>query len=188
MPGLLGDDVALAEQLVTVGAVLAGAAGTYLTSRLADRDRFRRELRVRWDERRLDAYVVYLTAVKNVYRCAQQALSALLDDGELKDRDALLAEMRAAEAERSRAFEQVMLLGDTPTIQAAHDLNDRLWKLERPARGAEEIGKDMWHERSDEWLVALNDFHSHAREGLGVFGELARRDVAQLLTRRSDTP
>ncbi|HEY0536838.1 MAG TPA: hypothetical protein VGD53_00645 [Actinoallomurus sp.] len=177
--------MALAEQLVTVGAVLAGAAGTYLTSRLADRDRFTRELRVRWDERRLDAYVVYLTAVKNVYRCAQQALSALLDDDELKDRDALLAEMRAAEAERSRAFEQVMLLGDTPTIQAAHDLNDRLWKLERPARGAEEIGKDMWHERSDEWLVALNEFHSHAREGLAVSGELARRDVAQLLTRRS---
>jgi hypothetical protein len=92
--------------------------------------------------------------------------------------------MRTAETERSRAFEQVMLLGDTATIEAAHELNERLWRLERPARGAEEIGKDAWHERSDEWLVALNEFHAHARQGLGVTGEFARRDVAQLPTRR----
>jgi hypothetical protein len=184
--GIRGDDVALAEQLVTVGAVLVGAVGSYLTSRLADRDRFRRDLLVRWDERRLDAYVLYVTAVKHVYRCAQQALSARLEGGDSKAADALLAEMRAAEADRSRAFEQVMLLGDAATVQAAHNLNDRLWGLERPARSAEEIDQDTWHERSDEWLVALNDFHSHARQGLGVEGQPARRDAAVLLTPRPD--
>jgi hypothetical protein len=178
--------VALAEQLVTVGAVLVGAAGSYLTSRLADRDRFRRDLLVRWDERRLDAYVLYVTAVKHVYRCAQQALSAHFEDRDPEDRDALLAEMRAAEADRSRAFEQVVLLGDAATVQAAHTLNDRLWKLERPARSAEEIDQDTWHQRSDTWVVALNDFHFHARQGLGVEGQPTRRDVAALLTPRPD--
>jgi hypothetical protein len=177
--------VALVEQLVTVGAVLAGAAGTYLTTRLADRERFKRELRVRWDERRLDAYVAYVTAVKRVYRHASQILSARLDGAGLADHDAMLAEMRTAEAERSRAFEQVMMLGDTATIRAAHDLNDRLWKLEQPARGVEEIGQDAWHERSDAWVVALNDFHTHARQGLGIADELVRRDVAALPTGRT---
>jgi hypothetical protein len=176
--------MALAEQLVTVGAVLAGAAGTYLASRLTDRDRFRRDLQIRWDERRLDSYVLYVTAVKQVYRCAQQALTARFE-GDSIDRDALLVEMRAAEAERSRAFEQVLLLGDSTTVQAAHDLNERLWRLERPARGAEEIDEDAWHQRADEWLAALNDFHSNARQGLWVSGELTRRDKVPLAKPRA---
>ena len=93
--------------------------------------------------------------------------------------------MRAAEAERSHAFEQVMLLGDSATVQAAHDLNERLWRLERPARGAEEIAEEAWHQRSDEWLKALNDFHAYARQGLWVSGELMRRDTAALMKPRA---
>lgn len=178
--------MALVEQLVTMGAVLAGAAGTYLTTRLADRDRFERELRVRWDERRLDAYVGYVTAVKRVYRHASTLLSAHIDGADLADRDAVRAEMGSAEADRSRAFEQVLLLGDAATIRAAHELNDRLWQLERPARGAGEIDRDAWHERSDAWVVALNDFHTHARQSLGVAEELVRRDVAARPTDRPD--
>jgi hypothetical protein len=172
-----GDDVGFAEQLVTVGAVLAGAAGSYLTTRLTERDRFERDLRVRWDAHRLDSYVAYVAAVKRVYRCTQQVFTPQWDDSDPETRDSLLAEMRAAEGDRSHAFEQVILLGDAATIQAAHDLNDRLWKLERPARGVEEITQDMWHERANEWLIALNNFHSHARQSLGIAGESARRDV-----------
>jgi len=170
--------MALVEQLVTVGAVLAGAAGSYLTTRMADRDRFERDLRVRWDERRLDAFVAYVTGVKHVFRCASHLLTARFAGDELEDRAALLAEMRAAEAERSHAFERLILLGDPATVQAAHDLNDRLWKLERPARDAEEIDEDGWHERADAWVVALNDFHAHARESLGISEALVRRDAA----------
>lgn len=173
-----GDDVQLAEQLITVGAVLAGAAASYLTTRLSDRDRFRRELRIRWDERRLEAYVAYVDAVKRVYRCAERLMSERFTVGDPIDRDAELAAMRAAESDRSRAFEQVMLLGDSATVDAAHRLNERLWGLERPARGAEEVAEEAWHPRRDAWVVALNDFHLHARIGLGVTGELIRRDKA----------
>lgn len=172
-----GVDVGFAEQLVTVGAVMAGAAGSYLTTRLTERDRFERDLRVRWDAHRLDSYVAYVAAVKHVYRCAQQVFTPQWDDSDPAARDALLAEMRAAEGDRSHAFERVMLLGDAATVQAAHDLNGRLWQLERPARGAEEITQDMWHERANEWLVTLNNFHEHARQNLGIAGESARRDV-----------
>ncbi|WP_192583263.1 hypothetical protein [Streptomyces albicerus] len=172
-----GDDVGFAEQLVTVGAVLAGAAGSYLTTRLTERDRFERDLRVRWDAHRLDSYVAYVAAVKRVYRCTQQVFTPQWDDSDPATRDALLAEMRAAEGDRSHAFEQVMLLGDAATVQAAHDLNDRLWRVERPARGVEEITEEMWHERAGEWLIALNNFHTHARQSLGIAGESARRDV-----------
>lgn len=169
--------MAFAEQLITVGAVLAGAAGSYFTTRLTERDRFERDLRVRWDAHRLDSYVAYVAAVKRVYRCAQQVFTPQWDDSDPDTRNALLADMRAAEGDRSHAFEQVMLLGDAATVQSAHELNDRLWKLERPARGAEEITQDMWHERANEWLVALNNFHGRARQNLGIAGEPARRDV-----------
>lgn len=165
------------EQLITVGAVLAGAAGSYLTSRLTDRDRHERELRIRWDAHRLDAYVAYVAAVKRVYRCTQQVFTPQWDDSDPEARQALLAEMREAEGDRSRAFEQVALLADAATVQAAHDLNARLWALERPARGAEEISEETWYERAGEWLIALNDFHAHARHSLGVEGDLGRRDV-----------
>lgn len=177
--------MALVEQLVTVGAVMAGAAGSYLTTRLADRDRFKRDLKVRWDERRLDAYAVYVTAVKRVQRCSWLLLSAYFDGDARDDREAQLAEMRTAEAERSRAFEQVMLLGDGDTIGAAHELNQRLWKLENPARGEGEITRDVWQRRSDDWVAALNDFHTHARRGLGISGDLVRRDVVSLPAPRS---
>lgn len=168
----------LAEQLITMGAVLAGAAGSYLTTRLSDRDRFKRDLRIRWDERRLEAYVAYVDAVKRVYRCTERVLSVRFTGGDPIDRDAVLAEMRDAEADRSRAFEKVMLLGDSATVDAAHRLNERLWGLERPARDAEELTEEAWHPRRDEWVAALNDFHVHARNGLGVTGELIRRDNA----------
>ncbi|MFJ8936350.1 hypothetical protein ACIRL0_11605 [Streptomyces sp. NPDC102365] len=169
--------MALAEQLVTVGAVLAGAAGSYFTTRLTERDRFARDLRVRWDAHRLDSYVAYVAAVKHVNRCTQQIFGLQWDGGDPAAREPLLAEMKAAEGDRSHAFEQVILLGDAGTVQAAHDLNERLWQLERPARGVEEITEDMWRDRANAWLVALNNFHSHARRNLGISGEPARRDV-----------
>ncbi len=169
---------------------MAGAAGSYFTTRLTERDRVERELRVRWDAHRLDSYVAYVAAVKHVYRCAQQVFTPQWDDGDPAARDPLLVEMRSAEGDRSHAFEQVMLLGDTATVQAAHELNNRLWQLERPARGAEEITQDMWQERANEWLVALNNFHEHARQNLGIAGESARREWCRRLarTRSSDSP
>ncbi|MDQ0776983.1 hypothetical protein QF026_005449 [Streptomyces aurantiacus] len=176
----------LAEQLVTIGAVLAGAAGSYFTTRRTERDRFERDLLVRWDAHRLDSYVSYASAVKHVNRCTQRIFGLQWDGGDPATRDSLLAEMRSAEEDRSHAFEQVILLGDAPTIQAAHDLNERLWQLERPARGVEEITEDMWRERTDAWLVALNDFHAHARQNLGITGQHSRRDVAPSTRAGSD--
>lgn len=85
--------------------------------------------------------------------------------------------MRTAEDDRAYALEQVILLGDAATIRAAHILNEQLWNLERPARGTEEITESDWRERANRWLVALNDFHACARQGLGVSEEFARRDV-----------
>ncbi|MFE9684271.1 hypothetical protein [Streptomyces sp. NPDC006285] len=150
---------------------------SYFTTRLTERDRFARDLHVRWDAHRLDSYVAYVAAVEHVNRCTQQIFGLQWDGGDPAARELLLAEMRAAEGDRSHAFEQVILLGDTRTVQAAHDLNERLWQLERPARGLEEITEDVWRERASAWLVALNNFHAHARQNLGISEEPARRDV-----------
>lgn len=172
--------MALAEQLVTVGAVLVGAGGSYLTSRLTDRDRFERDLRVRWDDRRLDSYTAYIVAIKRTFRCVWRVLYAHFNGQEAESRDSLIDKMREAEDERSQAFEQLLLLGTAEAVRAAHKLNERVWRLEKLVellQGGERIDEAEWHESADRWLVALNDFHYQARIGLGVPGEFARSDV-----------
>jgi hypothetical protein len=122
-----------AEQLVTVGAVLAGGAASYVVGRLTDRDRFRRDLKIRWDERRLDAYADYASAAKQACRLANRILRSRFRPGETDDVTGLIAELNSAERERSISFEQVVLLGDPAAVAAAHELNERLWcKHSRP--------------------------------------------------------
>lgn len=51
-------------QVVTIVAVLLGALTTYVTNHLMERSRHRAALRVRWDEKKLDAYADYVGQVR----------------------------------------------------------------------------------------------------------------------------
>jgi hypothetical protein len=50
---------ALLDQLPTLLGVLVGAVGGMASSTLTDRLRWRRDQAVRWDQRRVDAYIAF---------------------------------------------------------------------------------------------------------------------------------
>ncbi|WP_051723906.1 hypothetical protein [Micromonospora chokoriensis] len=172
--------------LAAVIAVLSGAAGTYVVGRLTDRDRFARELQVRWDQRRLDAYVSYVSAAKMAGTRANQVHAGRIEGVPESDIEALLRELADVELRRSEAFEALPLLADAPTIEAAHELNRAVWQLEQPARQGKKLDDETWHALADEWVKALNNFHSNARAGLSVPGQFSRRDVAALTVSRPE--
>lgn len=54
-----------ATQIFTLVGVLIGALTSYFAAAaVAERARFRRELATRWDERKLDTYIEYVTCVR----------------------------------------------------------------------------------------------------------------------------
>lgn len=178
------------DQLVTalaaVIAVLAGATCTYVMGRFADRDRFARELQIRWDQRRLDAYVAYVSAVKLAGTRANQVHERRAEGAQKADLQQLLTELAEVEVRRTESFEAIPLLADGATIEAAHELNHAVWHLERRARQGDRIEEQVWHDLADAWIVALNNFHAAARADLSVPGSFSRRDVAALAVSRPD--
>jgi hypothetical protein len=170
----------LLQQLVTVAAVVVGATGSYLVSRLTDRDRFSRELRVRWDQRRLDAYLEFLSAAKMTGAYANRIQRERQVGGPSEEIYALISLMEASEMRRTERFEVLMMLADAGTGNAAHALNDALFQLVDAARSASGLEVDDWHQRADRWITTLNEFHVAARTDLGVASFIVRRDTAAL--------
>jgi hypothetical protein len=62
--------IALLQQLPALVGVIVGAVTTYLLTSAAERTRWRRDHRVRWDGARMQAYVEYGNAVKRVVQAA----------------------------------------------------------------------------------------------------------------------
>jgi hypothetical protein len=177
----------LVSQIVTLIAVLGAAAGSYFVGRMSDKDKFSRELQVRWDQRRLDAYIVFMAAAKMTGTYAnriheQQQVTATPEAYSGR----YLKDLNRSEFRRSEAFESLVLLAESATIEAAHSLNRAVWKLENPARRSIRLGEDEWLRLADDWIAAMNDFHAAARADLKVTGSFARRDTAALAVSRPE--
>lgn len=166
----------LGDQLV----VALGALGQHVFTRMAERDRFTRELRIRWDQRRLDAYTAYVCAVKMAGTYANQVHELRVHGGDDVAESENLRSMGAFVARRIELFEALPMLADGPTIEAGHELNRAVWDLELPARTGIVLAESDWHALADRWITALNNFHAAARASLSVVGTYARRDTAAL--------
>lgn len=176
----------MASQIVAIVAVLVGAAGTYVFGRLNDRDRYARELRLRWDQRRLDAYVVYVTAAKMSGAVANAILNMRLTGAADEEITLRTSELANFESRRNEVFEALPLIADGATIEAAHRLNLAVWQLEEPALQGRTLDEIEWLSLADAWVAALNDFHSAARDSLSVVGAYSRRDIAALSVGRPE--
>jgi hypothetical protein len=174
------------SQLITVVAVLAGSAGTYIVGRLTDRDRYTRELRLGWDQRRLDAYTAYVTAAKAAGATANAIFGLRLKGVSEEELAARIEDLARFEMRRTEAFEALPLLADGATIEAAHALNEAVWHLEQLARLGQTPIEEEWLASADQWIIALNNFHAAARECLSVVGTYSRRDVAALAVDRPE--
>jgi hypothetical protein len=152
------------DQLPALLGVVLGAAGVIASSSVTDRLRWRREQAVRWDQRRLDAYVAFAATLKEIHAVASR-LAGAAPDG----RDADLERLTAANVRRTQDWESLLLLGDEATVEAGRRWRDAVARSERIARaGAGDAS--AWSAAVDESDRARDAFHLAARRGLGVAG------------------
>ncbi|MBM4795097.1 hypothetical protein HXP44_24320 [Streptomyces sioyaensis] len=149
-------------QIVTLLGVLIGALTSYVSTTVAERTRHRRTMATRWDERKLNTYVEYLTCVKEAADSAKESLKAR---GNPDLQRALLATMNEAEKRRSVLFETLILLAEPSAVEAAKDVNQILWQALIAARESN-CDRFFW---VDDLMAALNAFHESARRDLGLF-------------------
>ncbi|MEV7793008.1 hypothetical protein AB0O68_13590 [Streptomyces sp. NPDC087512] len=155
----------MASQIITLVGVLLGAVTSFFAATLAERAKFRQALATRWDERKLDAYVEYVSCVKQASRAAKLALEAR---GRGEDPSEALAEMEAAEDRRSVLFEGLVLLAEDAASQAAATANERLWDLLRCAREPTGVSAARREELGSALVTALNTLHKAARADLAI--------------------
>jgi len=160
----------LTEQLPALVGVMVGGVLSYLTASLADRGRWKRGLAVRWDERRLSAYIEYASAVNS---SANLVVLILAGKGILPANTGVpaaegLRMLSDAEGERSLKFAAVLMLGDTATLAAATDLGRQVYRLYSFARGDLPVDAQIWAEAYAEYRLARQQFHRAARASLGV--------------------
>ncbi|MFJ5774346.1 hypothetical protein [Streptomyces sp. NPDC093094] len=183
--GLTGQLAALLG--VALGAVLSTAA-----TMIVERTRWRREVSVRWDERRLGAYAEYAHAVKELaHRYRRIAVAkgiAASGAAPLEPTAEAFAEAAEAEVRRSALAETVWLLGDSRTNTAAVRLNHCLWHLEWLARGLPTREQGGWDQAYEDFRQARQRFLELARAGLGVQGARVAEAVPWPPSWRGDLP
>ncbi|MFF0468608.1 hypothetical protein ACFYPX_14395 [Micromonospora zamorensis] len=169
----------LLTQLPALLGVLVGTLGTILATSLADRARWRRSQSVRWDERRLDAYVDYAHALKESHAVALRMTADLRPGSHSHpiEREDGLARLATSDARRTLVWENLLLLGDEPTVVAAANWRDAIWQVERLARGIVEAPPDV-----AEMLSRVNEardgYYRAARRSLGVRGGSVEQSAA----------
>lgn len=163
----------LLEQLPALVGVCVGAVATYATTSLAERSRWRRERSARWDDARMRAYAGYGDAVKKMAHISSRiaagrgfphSVEPLVPDAEA------LGSLEDANSARARAWESVLLLGDTQTIAAARAWHLAVWRLVGFARG-QLAAMEEWETSVRETQTARDSFYDCARRDLGISGE-----------------
>lgn len=162
------------EQIITIAAVLLGALTTHVTNFLMERSRKKHERSVRWDDRKLSAYEVYIDRVRasiflavQLYEVREGLRESEQTEGEI------LTEMSEAGRLRGRAFERIMLLAGDDVIEAAHKLNAAALQIDWQATGRVSGALTDWRDRNRVVFSAINAFHDAAREDLGVSGSVS---------------
>lgn len=163
----------IGNQLLTLTGVVVGGVMSFLATSLAERARWRRGQEVRWDERRLAAYVDYATAVKETVTIASRLAGSrgmTSSQEPLVMDDAGLAQMSAAEARRTALRETVRLLADEATALAARDMATCANQLEKLMRNGAEGDTATWAATYSQYAKARDTFVECARRSLGVDG------------------
>lgn len=158
-------------QIITLIGVLIGAAASFFATTSIERARHKRELETRWDERKLNTYVDYASAVKEANITAKKAFMVR---GEPMALTASIDEMEKAEANRSTLFEALILLADPSAVTAANVVNQKLWRILEVARDPASTDDPAWERLGRELMSALTDLHERARLDLGIRGQLYR--------------
>lgn len=157
-------------QVAPLAGVVVGATASFVAGHLTERSRWRRSQSVRWDEKRLLAYLDYLATAKSISMLTMRVVASRGVDAGVQPIDTQLGltELDRAEGERSTKFEGVLLLGDTATARAAQNLNEALWGMHRLARQGEILDADLWWKFFRKYREARVELYAAARRSMGV--------------------
>ena len=168
---------ALAQQLPALIGVTVGTLGTIFATGIADRTRWRRQHSVRWDDKRLDAYIEHARIVKEMHTLALDSVD-WRGTGETPRTTRVEATTRIQQlnVQRATTWERVLLLGDAEAVAAA-----RVWReavtdivliASKPERVSTEILPAIQHANE-----ARDKFYEAARKNLGLqAGSVAQSD------------
>lgn len=159
------------NQLPAILGVTVGALGTLLVTSLTDRARWRRDQAVRWDTRRLDAYVAYATLIKEIHLVALRVSAPYRRYSKSPpiDRAQGLELFAEANARRTKAWEGMLLLGDEKTVGAARAWQDAV-AAEEQLCSSDSVGEMEWQSAVEAVDQSRDRFYLAARESLGVHG------------------
>ena len=155
------------NQLPAILGVIVGALGTLLVTSLTDRARWGRDQAVRWDTRRLDAYVAYAATVKEIHTLALRVSAPYRRYSMSRpiDREQGLELLAEASVRRTKAWEAMLLLGDEITVTAARAWQDAVGAEEHLCSG-EPIDEMEWQSAVEAVDQARDRFYLAARESL----------------------
>jgi hypothetical protein len=156
-------------QLLTIAGVAVGAFASFVSTRVVDRGRWRREEALRWDTTRLHCYSEFAAAIKRHIGISDRICAGLgLPAGAQPLNPARgLATLATAEDDLSVKWEQVLMLGSPDAIAAAQDWRRAAWRLEWLARGLRE-GAAEYTQANLEVGSARKRFYTAARDELGI--------------------
>lgn len=153
--------------------VIVGALGSYLGTVATERTRWKRAQDSRWDDRRVDVYAAYAQSVKRLINIAGRIAAGRGlggDDEPLAPTQENLGLLAAAEAERARQWEAVLLLGHPETVAAGRNWHEHAWRLEWYARARITGSNSDWQAARTAVDVARHAFYEAARQDLRVVG------------------
>ncbi len=152
-------------QILTLAGVVIGASVSFVFTSRAEKARNQREMLIRWDVRRYEAFADYIGAVTQMARVAGQLTQGRGWD-EIAcpiDQEVGIAAMDRFENTRTAAYERLVMLASQDCIDAADILNKAVWRLEWIAREAVNGSIEEWQLSLDAYTSALDSFQQSAR-------------------------
>lgn len=155
-------------QFLTLTGVAMGAIGSFVSSRLIESSRWKRDEAARWNAKRLECYTEFSVAIKRYITIAQRIAAALglPSTGQGLDPEIGLPVLAEAEQDLSLKWEQVLMIGSQGTITAAAEWRHFAWHMEWFARGLRDDPAE-YEEAAKDGGQARRSFYNAIRNELG---------------------
>jgi hypothetical protein len=165
---------AVLTQLPAMIGVLIGVVGTLVTTTVADAARWRREQRVRFDDRLFDVSAEYAAAIREIVQTLA-SLSAHLRPGEMSrplTPEEGKSTLDAASRRRMLAWESLCLVADDATVKSGSELWAAVRQLEYAARDLATFNPDDWEPLDRVVRARQKEFYQAVRRSLAI-GQLS---------------
>lgn len=169
--------------LSAIPALVGVIVGVVATS-WTDRMHWKRSQAIRWDERRIDAYVEYANTIKKIHMTVLSMVEPRLVHSlaEPVDRETGLEIIAKAEARRADAWEKMLLLADESTAHAALRWRDMVrTETEFIRNRPDDVESDDWTATVENVNEARDRFYEAARKSVNVPGGSVISTLAPLL-------